>query len=211
MCLLFDATLGVFSGWVRALSGLALATLAATITTALGLVLVEAQLARVQALRFGGSLESVDPQALTVIIILFALVMLVTVLAAMRVTSAFKLLRPRVPQVIGVESRHEPLPQFGSFGVAANRAVAEPALSPPASRTFTPAQPRITSIVESLSSSVRREQRHATASAGSGLAGAQLRAAGGGNAGEIDILPRGTMRRGLGRRTRRGALRDGTS
>jgi type IV secretion system protein VirB6 len=211
MCLLFDSTLGVFSGWVRALSGLALATLSATIATALGLVAVEAQLARVQALRFGGSLEAVDPQAVTVIVMLFALVTLVTVFAAMKMTSAFKLPRPRVLQVRGSEGRHEQLPQFASIGSAAEPRPVDIAATATAGRSSTPTQPRISSIVESLSSSVRREQRSVAASGNSGPGGALPHVAGGGRADEVDILPRGATRRGLGRRTRRGALRDGKS
>jgi type IV secretion system protein VirB6 len=206
MCLLFDATLGIFNGWVRAISGLTLATLAATITTALGLVLVEAELARIQALRFSGSLQAVDPQSLSVIVILFALIMLVTVAAAARTTSAFKLPVRRPIRVGEARSRSEPLQQFGGARVEpAHAAAAAPAgagrLEPPPGRT------RVASVVESLSASVRRESLGASASVGAGATQAASTSAPG--AGETSVQFRATGRRGLGRRTRTSARRDG--
>jgi type IV secretion system protein VirB6 len=206
MCLLFEATLGIFNGWVRAISGLTLATLAATIVTAIGLVLVEAELARIQALRFSGSLQAVDPQSLSVIVILFALIMLVTVAAAARTTSAFKLPLRRPMHVGEARNRSEPLPQFGDSQVEPAQAAAAAA---GAGRAEPAGQTRVASIVESLSASVRRESLQASGSAGAGAARAASSSAPG--AGETSAQFRATGRRGLGRRTRTSARRDGSA
>ncbi|HLL31763.1 MAG TPA: type IV secretion system protein [Allosphingosinicella sp.] len=199
MCLLFDATLGIFSGWVRAVSGLTLATLAAMITTALDLLIVEWELARLQALRLGGSVQAIDPQALTVIVILFAIIMLVTVIAAVRMTSAFRLPVPSRERP-GTNLQRDTLPQT-LVSLREPAQVAIPAHSGHAVQT------RVATVVESLSSSVRREQLQAAASgAGGGGAAALSRPAAAG--GEIAPRSRHAGRRGLGRRTRKSALRD---
>jgi type IV secretion system protein VirB6 len=199
MCLLFDGTLGIFSGWVRALGGLTLATLAATIVTALCLVLVEGELGRLQALRLGGSIEPIDPQALSVIVILFAVIMLVTVGAAMRTMSAFRLplsasYRPSDAHAV----RGQPIQYRGP--------AVEPAPLAVTARAVAPMETRVSSVAESLSSSVRREQLHA---GGHGRFGSAVDGSSAPNPTlEINVSPRGAPRRGLGRRTRTSAMRD---
>lgn len=91
LALLFDATLGVFSGWVRALAGAALALLAATIVTAIDLVMVESELGNLQAYGRGMVSEAVDLQAVPTLVLLFTVAMLVVVFVAMRMAGAFAL------------------------------------------------------------------------------------------------------------------------
>jgi type IV secretion system protein VirB6 len=201
MCLLFDATLGIFSGWVRAVGGMTLAALAATIVTAMSLVLVEGELGRLQALRFAGSREAIDPQALSVIVILFAIVMLVTVIAAARATSAFKLPLPWLA----------PLREPGSRPASLRQQAPAPAHQPvlPASAAIQasiPAQTRAAAIVGSLSSSVRREHLRTAAGGGSGATAATSVSPP--MVEQLDGAHRTAARRGLGRRTRTSALRD---
>lgn len=201
MCLLFDATLGIFSGWVRVLGGLILAALAATIVTAMSLLLVEGELGRLQALRFAGSREPIDPQALSVIVILFAIVMLVTAIAAIRAMGAFKLPLPRLPSSRARESRLQSPRQQ-----AAAPAYQTVSLAPAAAQAFLPAQTRAAAIVGSLSASVRRERLHAAIASGSSAPAASSASPPPGE--QVESAPRAAPRRGLGRRTRTSALRD---
>jgi type IV secretion system protein VirB6 len=201
MGLLFDATLGLFAGWVRALAGMALAALAALVVTAIDVMVVEGELAHLQALRMGGFGQSMDPQALTTIVIVFALVMLVSTLAALRMTSAFRLpwgktlpsirsertvesvLRPGAPML------HVTQEQLGARARAAE-------------------QSRVAAIAEAVGATVRREQTML------------LHAGGPGSSPRHDpVEPNATMaargiglgtigRRTLARRTRTAARRD---
>ena len=200
LCLLFDATLGIFSGWVRAVSGMTLATVAAMIVTATDLVIVEAELGRLQALRAGGSLHLIDPQALTVIVMLFAIIMLVTVIAALRTTSAFKLPLPYRRQLEAIRHPY-PLPQTLV-------PLYQPAQLAVAAHAGHPGQTRVATVVESLSSSVRREQIQAGGHASGPVAAQIVSARAAPPTGEIEVRTRQVGRRSLGRRTRTSALRD---
>lgn len=100
MSLLFQGTSGLFNGWVRALAGAALTMVAATIVTAMDLVMVESELARLESLRLGGISDVVDPQALTTIVALFTLVMLVLVGLSMKMAGALRLPQAFTPPFI---------------------------------------------------------------------------------------------------------------
>jgi type IV secretion system protein VirB6 len=91
MSILFQGTIGLFNGWLRALAGAALTMLAATIVTAVDLVLVESELGRLQRFQVEALSDFGDPQALTTIVALFAFVMLVLVAFSMKMASALKL------------------------------------------------------------------------------------------------------------------------
>ena len=151
MGLLFDATLGLFAGWIRALSGMALAALAALVVTAIDLMVVEGELAHLQALRLGGFGQSMDPQALTTIVIVFALVMLVSTLAAMRMTSAFRLPWGRAVPLARSERAIETAlrPGASTLQVMQEQLVA---------RARAAEQSRVAAIAEALTATVRREQ-----------------------------------------------------
>jgi len=203
MALLFAGTGGLFVGWVRALAGAALASLAVLIVTSLDLVVVESELARLQAFRGGGSAQTLDPQALTTIVVLFALVMLVVLAAATRMASAY-----RLPAASPFHARAE-RPSVQSYAQRPNL----PVLS--AEATILPAsnasQARVAVVAEALNASANREQR---------LARDVLDASGP----RTDVLVSGAStrrthdqgarplglsgRRGIGRRTRQAARRD---
>jgi type IV secretion system protein VirB6 len=202
MALLFDATLGLFSGWIRALAGMAIASLAAVIVTAIELVIVEGQIAYLQAVR-SYSPQMMDPQALTTIVIVFAVVMLVTTLAATRMTGAFRLQRSRSSR----ESRDERAPDVVRRpGYPAQQAAQEAI----AGRSPTYSQTKVADVAGALAATVRREQisliegRSAHGSARPAHAQGvttELAVAGAGGLGTIG-------RRSLGRRTRTAARRD---
>uniref|UniRef100_UPI00313D9058 type IV secretion system protein n=2 Tax=Pseudomonadota TaxID=1224 RepID=UPI00313D9058 len=79
LALLFDGTLGLFNGWMRALVGVALGGLAATIVTAVMLIPIEQEVLRLQGWRGGGVLAVVDTQALPTLVLACAMAMLVGV------------------------------------------------------------------------------------------------------------------------------------
>jgi type IV secretion system protein VirB6 len=203
MCLLFDSTLGIFSGWIRALAGTAFASLAAVTVTAIDLMVVEGELAHLQAMRSSGLPQIIDPQGLTTIVIVFAVVMLVTTVAAARVTSAFRLPSP-------TRTRHSPPDRV--FDALSRPAVAAVHVGQQtiSERLQTSGQDRAAGIAEALAATVRREQinliesRPANGSARSRYErGTSIESAVGGVSGL------GTIgRRSLGRRTRTAARRD---
>ena len=75
----------------RAWPGAALGLVGATVVTAIHLVAVESELAHLAAVGGGEASATVDPQALTTVVMFFALVAVVTTLAAMRMGSALRL------------------------------------------------------------------------------------------------------------------------
>ncbi|PAX06397.1 type IV secretion system protein [Sphingomonas lenta] len=150
--LLFDATFGLFSGWVRTLGGSALGLLAASVVTALDLLAVESELANLQAYSVGGIALAVDPQALTTIVLLFAVVMLVAAAAAVKVAGAFRLVSPVVTRPAEPYREAAPLPQAVPAIQAAQAAGGE------GSRAGLLAQPRAAAVADALAMTVRREQ-----------------------------------------------------
>lgn len=157
--LLFAGTTGLFSGWVRALAGLALALLGVTLVTSLGLVAIEGELVRLRELQLAQGLAGVDQQGLTTIVTLFALVAIVVAFAGVRMGSALR------------------LPSAQAFTAAS--AVRSAVQAPPASLTVaTATQPeqrlagaaahaRAAAVAEALTTAVQREQRLAPAGSGS--------------------------------------------
>jgi type IV secretion system protein VirB6 len=161
MCLLFDATLGIFAGWVRALTGMALAGLAALIVTAIDLMVVEGELAHLQALRSSGAPMMMDPQGLTTIVILFALIMLVSSIAAVRMTGAFAPFRAIGTRVTGLDRR-----SIEALRTASPALQPSPQLVTAHERGFT--QTRAAAVADALAASVRREQAYVIAAPDSG-------------------------------------------
>ncbi len=149
MTLLFDATLGLFIGWVRALAGAALALLGATIVTALDLLLVESELAHLQAVERGVTV--IDPQALTTIVLAFTLVMLTAIWAAARMAGAFSFTLKR-QDTLSTERSHSSLSERLSSTAPAARdsgkSATEPARAPP----------RAQGVANALAGTMRREQ-----------------------------------------------------
>jgi type IV secretion system protein VirB6 len=153
--LLFDATLGLFSGWVRALAGAVLGVLAATLVTAIELVALESQLASLQAYHLGGVAGVMDPQALTTIVLLFALVMVVVVVAAARMASAFRLPALAAARAGETNVRHTASVQPARLAAEMNAGVR--------ALQAAPAMPaRVSAVGDALAATVRREQAGAT-------------------------------------------------
>lgn len=155
MALLFDATLGIFIGWIRALAGAALAVLSANIVTATHLLALESELAHLQSIRLGGADRVIDPQGLTTIVLIFLLTTLVASLAAMRVASAFRL-QTRSSRVEPSTARsHSERPLVSETLVrGAQNAIAM--------RTQAGEQSRAAIIAGAVSSTMRREALTAT-------------------------------------------------
>ena len=206
MALLFDATLGLFIGWVRALAGAALALLAATIVTALDLLLVESELAHLQSVERGVTI--IDPQALTTIVLAFTLVMLAAIWAAARMAGAFSFTLRRQETLVTTHS-HSSLSEHLSAtatGVRDNGQNAAVASGTP---------PRAQGVANALAGTMRREQIAVAAgeaeSAGSGGRRHPL----GPRSGQDPSLPPTALgpaaRRSMTRRTRSAMRRDGAA
>lgn len=148
--LLFRGTVGLFNGWIRALAGLALSLVAATVVTSAELVMIESELSRVAMLsriRPG----AVDEQGLMTIVISFGLVAAVLVVVALKMASALKL--PSAKENLG--QRLSPQPASRSL-------VSSPAHSEimPEHRPERQAgRARAAAVAEALAANVQREHR----------------------------------------------------
>jgi type IV secretion system protein VirB6 len=90
-CMLFDATRGLFVGWVRILAGAALAGVAAALVIALELAVIEPQVEALRDLLDRGQPAGQLPQDMLATCSCFALVMLAALIALVRTTAAFRL------------------------------------------------------------------------------------------------------------------------
>lgn len=203
MSLLFSGTAGLFNGWLRALAGLTLGSIGVAVVTALDLMMVESELANLRAFGFAAG-EAVDPQALTTIVALFALVAVVATLAGVRMGSALALpvARSRMLQMVSY-------PSTEVHAVAAPAAVSEKSERRPATVAV---QGRATSVAGALNSTLRREERWRRSS---GTGGDQRST----HSATTQVITSPTEsrtapaagltgRRGLGRRTQSAARRD---
>ena len=206
MALLFDATLGLFIGWVRALAGAALATLGATIVTALALLLVESELAHLQAVERGVTI--IDPQALTTIVLAFTLVMLAAIWAAARMAGAFSFTLKRQETLI-TERSHSNVSERSSLtfgGPRAGRNGATAAAGAP---------PRAQGVANALAGTMRREQIAISAGEAGSSAGSNRRqplqpqARQDGSSSPMALGP--SARRSMTRKTRSAMRRDGAA
>ncbi len=200
--ILFDATMGLVTGWVRALAGAALGLLAVTTVTAIELVVVEGELAHLQRYALGLQADTVDPQALTTVVLLFCVVTLLAALAAVRIVGALRFTRPAAsqPRAAGRAS--------AAFfpSVAATSAAAH---AVGAGRGSADRPPRAAAIADALTQTIVRERgvsddRFAPPSRQTPVVEAASRT-GRGQA----VIPLGVAgRRSLARRTRSATLRD---
>ena len=203
MALLFDATLGLFVGWIRGLAGAALALLGATIVTALDLLLVESELAHLQSVERGVSI--IDPQGLTTIVLAFTLVMLAAIWAATKTAGGFRLSFAQAQTAPRDHAQPSSSERFMTTSVA--QAAVQQGVSGAA------APVRAQSVADALAGSVRREQVSIST-------GGQSTSGGGGRRqpmtqrGRDDaVLPPTALgpagRRSIGRKTRSTSRRDG--
>lgn len=149
--LLFDGTLGLFNGWLRALVGTALAGLAATIVTAVALIPIEQEIMRLQGWRGSGVLAVVDTQAVPTLVLASAVAMLVAVLAAIRMGGAL-----RYAPGIGRGSVERGQRGDRTAWTIPSAGAATAPLTTPASVS---GRDRAAGVAESLAMTVRREQR----------------------------------------------------
>ena len=100
--LMFDSTRSLFEGWIRVLAGSALAAIGVAITLGLELALLEPWLSNVLARRVAGEALPTVATELFVVSTLFAIIVIVALIACARVARAFRL--PPVLRSLGVGS-----------------------------------------------------------------------------------------------------------
>lgn len=203
MALLFDATLGLFVGWIRGLAGAALALLGATIVTALDLLLVESELAHLQSVERGVSI--IDPQGLTTIVLAFTLVMLAAIWAAAKTAGGFRLSFARAqaaPRDHAQPSSRKRIITTSTAPAAIQQGMGGAAASV-----------RAQSVADSLAGSVRREQVSISTGGQSTSGGSGRRQPMTQRGRDDAVLPPTALgpagRRSIGRKTRSTSRRDG--
>jgi type IV secretion system protein VirB6 len=150
--LLFDATRGLFEGWVRGLAGSAFGAVATSIVLGVQLSLLEPWMVTVIATRRTAVSTPTVPVELLVMNLVFALVLLAVLIAAVRLAYSFRM--PQAVRVVSnqlVEAIRAPAfqPAFAS-GRAGTAASDEPA-APAAERS------RAVAIAEAVAAAQRRE------------------------------------------------------
>lgn len=124
--LLFDGTRGLFEGWVRVLAGTALGAIGTAIVLGVELALLEPWLADLLARRYAGLPITGAPVELLVATLLFAFVLIGTLVAAARVALGFRMLATwrsapaqivaalrDQPQLAGLRREGHPIPAEG--------------------------------------------------------------------------------------------------
>ena len=145
MFLLFESTIGLFVGWIRALVWTGLGSLATTIGFGVQLALVSPWLDQLLVLRRGGAPAYQAPVDLFVISVVFALLSLALLYGAGRVSRGFRIPdRVRVAVANSVHNR---------FARAAQGAGARDAGGSPAVE-----RNRATAIADAVAATQRREQ-----------------------------------------------------
>jgi type IV secretion system protein VirB6 len=169
--LLSDATLGLFSGWVRALAGVSLGLVANTVSSALTLAAIDAEAAHIDAGRIArATLAEIDPGALTATVAVSAVLTLLTLIAAMRMASAFRLPLLRWLPEVGVEGGGKIEARASAPALSGP---AQGARTTPASASIDAPPNRAAAVAYALDATIRREGANRTGSAAS----ATLRAA----------------------------------
>ena len=191
--LLFDATRGLFEGWVRGLAGAAFGAVATSIVLGVQLAMLEPWMATVISARRALLPMPGVPIELLVMNLVFALVLLATLIATAKLAYSF-----RIPQAIRIVS---------SRIVESVRApVLQPALAHGAAPTAAepPERARAFAIAEAVAATQRREALSPAAPA------AQLSAAGAARASGRGDLPPPPVRLGqTARRRTRGRVSSG--
>lgn len=95
-CLLFEATRGLFTGWLRVLGGAMLGALAVPAVLALQLAIIEPQVLALRALLDASQPVAALPQQIFATAVVFALIMLAVLVAMARVGLGFALAKNRV-------------------------------------------------------------------------------------------------------------------
>jgi type IV secretion system protein VirB6 len=152
--LLFDATRGLFAGWLRVLAGAALAAVGAALVLGVQLALLEPRLAELLTWRSAGYAIPGAAVELFVLSLVFALAMLAVLLASWRVANGFAFPEPRLQSMQEAALRSsqaqlEPWPRRAMVDEAGARsraaAVADSVITPhrrDVSGGFDPGAPR---------------------------------------------------------------------
>lgn len=91
-CLLFDTSRGIFEGWVRALVGTAIASLATGVILGIEMSIVEPQLNMLIDAMAVGTLPAMAPGEILSTVIIFTLALLIALAISLRVGSGFRFL-----------------------------------------------------------------------------------------------------------------------
>lgn len=87
LTLVLSGSAGLFLGWFRVVTGAAFALIASIVASSTELVLVESELARLQAFRGAAGSTQIDPTALPALTLVFLVVSIAAVLAAARIAT----------------------------------------------------------------------------------------------------------------------------
>lgn len=91
-CLLFDTTRGLFEGWVRALLGTAIASVATGVLLGIEMSVVEPQLANVVEAMMAGTLPVLAPGEILATILIFTLATLIALAISLKMGAGFRFL-----------------------------------------------------------------------------------------------------------------------
>jgi type IV secretion system protein VirB6 len=91
-CLLFDTTRGLFEGWVRALLGTAIASVATGVLLGVEMSIVEPQLANVIEAMMAGTLPVLAPGEILATILIFTLATLIALAISLKMGAGFRFL-----------------------------------------------------------------------------------------------------------------------
>jgi len=164
--LLFDATRGLFEGWLRVLGGAALGALGAGIVLGVELALLEPWLANLIATRTAGYATPGAPVELFVVALVFALSLGAIVIAAARIAYGFSLpMAWRTAPALLAETVRRGSSRESAFAH-------EPAIA-------AAARSRAAMVADAVATTQRRETPALAAAMPAGSGGAPSRAAGG--------------------------------
>lgn len=121
--LLFDATRGMFEGWVRGLAGTALAAIGLSVALGLQLALLEPWVSQMLARRMAGEPLPAMPTELFVVITLFTMIAIGSVYVGARVARAFRL--PLVVRPFGASVSHGEQARATSSATTTSRSLEE--------------------------------------------------------------------------------------
>lgn len=91
-CLLFDTTRGLFEGWVRALIGTAVASVATGVLLGIEMAILEPQLASLVQAMMAGTLPVLAPGEILATILIFTVALLIALLVSLRMGAGFRFL-----------------------------------------------------------------------------------------------------------------------
>ncbi len=106
---MFDATRGLFSGWVRALTATALMPMACWIVITLMLIVMEPWLLTLARSRIDGQMDLEVASAVTLLVFVFSGAQIVLAVAAALIAAGFRLPRPGRAATSHPDDRHAPV------------------------------------------------------------------------------------------------------